>query len=226
MGFDLYGMIEKLCVYAIPLVFALTVHEYAHGLVAKWFGDKTAENAGRLTLNPVPHIDLVGTLILPIGMLVLGIPLIFGWAKPVPINPSRFRNYKAGIRWVSAAGVISNFLMMVFWAIIFMIGIYMTNPKFVTLAAYLKDMSQFGILINAMLGIFNLIPIPPLDGSRIVDSFLSPKASQKYNSIEPYGTYIILLVLLLGGFKLLSPIIFGLSNGILLLLQYIINLFI
>ncbi|MCV2509296.1 MAG: site-2 protease family protein, partial [Neisseriaceae bacterium] len=116
---DIAGIFYKVCVYAIPMVLAVTVHETAHGYVAKKNGDYTADNAGRLTLNPLAHIDPIGTVVLPLFLLVMGAPFLFGWAKPVPVNPYQFKDYRKGMRQVAAAGPLSNLLMMFIWAALY-----------------------------------------------------------------------------------------------------------
>lgn len=190
--------VQLVCVYAIPLIFAITLHEAAHGWMAARLGDKTAVMYGRVTLNPLAHIDPVGTIAVPGALLLMsaltgGGGLLFGWAKPVPINPNRFRSYRAGMMLTAAAGPLSNLLQMVLWALLLklclMAGIY---EKFVI------SVCSAGISVNLMLMAFNLIPIPPLDGGRIVSGLLPDRAAAAFDRIEPYGM-IILLVLMVGG---------------------------
>lgn len=173
----------------IPLIFAITLHEAAHGFIAKLRGDNTAYNSGRVTLNPVPHIDPIGTLLIP-GLMLLssatvGMPFIFGWAKPVPVDYRNLKNPRVDSALVALAGPVANLLMAVIWAIVF------TQVSF---HPFIKSMAGYGVIINIVLMILNLLPIPPLDGSRIVTSFLSPTAAYKYNQYERYG-FIILLAL-------------------------------
>ena len=190
--------VQLVCVYAIPLIFAITLHEAAHGWMAARLGDKTAVALGRVTLNPLAHIDPVGTIAVPGALLLMsamtgGGGLLFGWAKPVPVNPNRFRSYRSGMMLTAAAGPISNLLQMMLWALllkVFLIaGIY---------EKFLISVCTAGISVNLMLMAFNLIPSPPLDGGRIVSGLLPYRAAAAFDRIEPYGM-IILLVLMVGG---------------------------
>lgn len=190
--------IQLVCVYAIPLIFAITLHEAAHGWMAARLGDLTAQRAGRVTLNPMASIDPVGTILVPGALLLMsaftgGAGLLFGWAKPVPINPWRFRNPRRGMMLTAAAGPASNLLQMLFWIFLlkfaFMIGL---RERFIF------EVCAAGVSVNIMLMAFNLIPIPPLDGGRIVSGLLPQQAAAAYDRIEPYGM-IILLVLMVGG---------------------------
>lgn len=190
--------VQLVCVYAIPLIFAITLHEAAHGWMAARLGDKTAVMYGRVTLNPLAHIDPIGTIAVPGALLLMsalsgGGGLLFGWAKPVPINPNRFRNYRSGMMLTAAAGPMSNLLQMVFWALLLKLlliaGIY---------EKFFISVCTAGISVNLMLMAFNLIPIPPLDGGRIVSGLLPDRAAAAFDRIEPYGM-IILLVLMVGG---------------------------
>ncbi|MBN3859445.1 site-2 protease family protein [Neisseriaceae bacterium PsAf] len=205
---DIAGIFYKVCVYAIPMVLAVTVHETAHGYVAKKNGDYTADNAGRLTLNPLAHIDPIGTVVLPLFLLVMGAPFLFGWAKPVPVNPYQFKDYRKGMRQVAAAGPLSNLLMMFIWAALYVGTFYLSQQnQGSNLISFINEMSMFGMVINTVLCVFNLVPIPPLDGSRIVNSYLSPEASSKYMKLEPYGFWIVLAALFLGLFQVMGPIV-------------------
>lgn len=195
---SLYHAIQVVCVYAIPLIFAITLHESAHGWAAARLGDPTATRLGRVSLNPIPHIDPVGTIAVPGALLLMsaltgGGGLLFGWAKPVPINPGYFRNPMRGMMITAVAGPASNALQMIVWALLLKLmvtfGIY---DKFVL------SVCSAGISVNLMLMAFNLIPIPPLDGGRIVRGLLPGRAGEAFDRIEPYGM-IILLVLMVGG---------------------------
>ena len=190
--------VQLVCVYAIPLIFAITLHEAAHGWMAARLGDKTAVMYGRVTLNPLAHIDPIGTIAVPGALMLMsalsgGGGLLFGWAKPVPLNPHRFRNYRSGMMLTAAAGPVSNLLQMVFWALLLKLlliaGIY---------EKFFISVCTAGISVNLMLMAFNLIPIPPLDGGRIVSGLLPDRAAAAFDRIEPYGM-IILLVLMVGG---------------------------
>lgn len=199
--------IELIILYAIPVIFAITVHEVAHGWVAKKLGDPTAERLGRLTLNPLKHIDPIGTVVLPGLLILLGSKFIFGWAKPVPITWQNLKNQRRDIALVAAAGPGSNFLMALFWALVLKLTIVFTAQDSHVFYA-LTTMAQAGVIVNLILMVLNLVPLPPLDGSRIVTSFLSPKAGYYYNRVEPYGFYILLALLFTGIlFKVLWPII-------------------
>jgi len=192
------SVIQKIAVFALPVLFAITLHEAAHGYVAKYFGDLTAYAAGRVTLNPLRHIDLVGTIIVPLVILLIsklsGGAILFGWAKPVPVNFSNLRRPKQDMLWVAAAGPLSNFVMALGWACAFKLGMALTpgNPAL----AWLVFVGACGILVNVILMVLNLLPLPPLDGGRIAVSLLPHRLSLRFAKIEPYG-FVILIVLLL-----------------------------
>jgi Zn-dependent protease len=195
---------------AVPVLLAITLHETAHGYVARHFGDPTAERAGRITLNPLRHIDPVGTILVPLGILLMssllnGHGLLFGWAKPVPVNFGRLRKPKADMLWVAAAGPGVNFLMALFWAALYGLVADSARTGGVFLY-YLKAMAVIGLKINGALMILNLLPIPPLDGGRIVVSLLPNRLAWQYSRIEPYGMPIILVLLLTGALgSILAP---------------------
>jgi Zn-dependent protease len=183
------SVIQTIAVYAIPVLFAITVHEAAHGYVARLFGDNTAYVAGRITLNPLKHIDPVGTLVVPLVMAIMS-PFVFGWAKPVPVDFSRLRRPKRDMIWVAAAGPGSNLLMAILWLLFAkaMVLLGMQERFFLMVAAA-------GIQVNLMLMALNLLPIPPLDGGRILVGVLPRQLAWQVARIEPYG-FLILLVLL------------------------------
>jgi Zn-dependent protease len=186
-------IVQKIAVYALPVLFAITVHEAAHGYVAKHFGDLTAEKQGRITLNPLKHIDPIGTILLPILTMMLG-GILFGWAKPVPVNFANLGNPKKDMLWVAAAGPISNFIMAIFWVMMFNFSNYAPN----TAVNFLAIMSMAGISINIVLMVLNLLPMPPLDGGRIAVSLLPMPWAMKLARVERYG-FPILIVLMFTG---------------------------
>ena len=183
--------IQKVAVYALPIIFAITVHEAAHGYVAKLFGDLTAYKQNRISLNPLRHIDPIGTIILPTLTVLLG-GVLFGWAKPVPVNFMNLRHPKQDMLWVAAAGPFSNLIMAIFWAILFGRSAYF--PESMTL--FVQQMGIAGMSINLSLMILNLIPLPPLDGGRIAVSLLPDHLAYKYAQVERYG-FLILIILLM-----------------------------
>ena len=197
-------LIQKIAIYALPVIFAITVHEAAHGYIARYFGDTTAESLGRITLNPIKHIDPIGTILVPALLVFSGTGFLFGWAKPVPVDYSRLRNPKQDMRWVAAAGPASNFLMAIFWAMVYKFATTMTGDFTVPLSL----MGQAGILVNVVLMVLNLLPLPPLDGGRIAVSLMPNHMAYKFAQIERYG-FIILLVLLFTGIlsKIMMPFI-------------------
>lgn len=209
--------IQLLSIQFVPFIMAVVFHEFAHGFIASRWGDKTALNAGRLTLNPIPHIDPIGTLLFPMINMLTGLNLLFGWAKPVPINPNRFRKYRQGLFWVSLAGPGMNFLLATFSA-----AAFCALLRFVPSSFYLFEplavMARVSVSLNFALGIFNLIPLPPLDGSKIVESFLSYEATRKYEQLAQYSFFILLALLMSGAFSVLEyPI--RVSSGLTLMVM-------
>ncbi len=190
------SLIQRIVVWVLPVIFAITVHEVAHGWVAKKQGDKTALMLGRLTLNPFKHIDLLGTIIIPGLLLLSSTGFIFGWAKPVPVDPRNFKNPKKSMAIVALAGPVANLLMAIMWALIARLGVII-EVEVVSLP--LIYMGVAGISINLVLALINLIPIPPLDGSRIVSGILPNKLAWQYNRLERFGFVILLILLWSGG---------------------------
>jgi Zn-dependent protease len=193
-------LIQKIAVFALPVIFAITLHEAAHGYVARYFGDMTAAAAGRITVNPIKHIDPVGTILVPLLILVAskllgGGALLFGWAKPVPVNFGNLRRPKQDMLWVAAAGPGMNFVMAVFWALMIQVG-HALSSGFAS--APLMLMGAAGVFINVILMALNLIPLPPLDGGRIAVSLLPVRQAIQYSRIEPYGLFILLGLLFTG----------------------------
>ena len=193
-------LIQKIAVFALPVIFAITLHEAAHGFAAMKFGDKTAWMMGRVTANPIKHIDLVGTIIVPLTILVAskllgGGALLFGWAKPVPVNFSALRRPKQDMLWVAAAGPGMNLVMALFWALMIQLGLAL-GSGFASMPLVL--MGAAGVFINVILMALNLIPLPPLDGGRIAVSLLPPRAAWQFSRLEPYGLFILLGLLFTG----------------------------
>ena len=213
------SLIQKIAVWSLPVLFAITVHEVAHGWVARRLGDPTAFMMGRLTLNPLKHIDLVGTVIVPLVLVLLG-GFIFGWAKPVPVTWQNLRKPKRDMALVALAGPAANLLMAIGWAIVAKIG-YLIATDLPFAAEPMIYMGSAGILINIILMVLNLLPLPPLDGGRIMAGVLPGPLSYKFSQIEPYG-FIILLGLLATGIlgNILSPIV----QGVLHLLYSVLSL--
>jgi Zn-dependent protease len=189
-------IIQQLAVWTLPVLFAITVHEVAHGWVAKQLGDPTAEMLGRLTLNPIKHIDPLGTVLVP-GLLLLMGGFVFGWAKPVPVTYENLHRPKTGMAIVAAAGPLANLLMAILWTMVLKVGIGLTGTLD-WVASPLKSMGEAGILINVVLMLLNLLPIPPLDGGRVLAGLLPGPLSWQLGRIEPYG-FLILLALLATG---------------------------
>ncbi len=187
------------------LIFSVIFHEVAHGLVALAQGDDTAKLSGRLTLNPLPHLDLVGSILLPAFCIMAKMP-VFGWAKPVPINPNRFERYRSGVIWVSMAGPLTNFLLAVVFtlALFFFIQQPMLHQEYSFVPKFLTQ----AILLNLVLAIFNLFPIPPLDGSRVLSVLLPGGLARGFDALEPYGFFILIPLISFGILnRILSPLV-------------------
>ncbi|MBO9537506.1 site-2 protease family protein [Herbaspirillum sp.] len=186
-------LIQTVAVYALPVLFAITLHEAAHAYAAKFFGDNTAYSMGRMSLNPIKHIDLFGTILIPVLLyFATSGAFLFGYAKPVPINFGHLRRPKRDMAWVSLAGPAANFLMALLWTlVIYGLALGGVQEEFFML------MAKAGVLTNLVMFAFNLFPIPPLDGGRILTSLLPNKYAYKFAQIEPYGFFIVMALVLL-----------------------------
>ena len=216
---DIGYWIQLLSLYAIPAVLAITLHEAAHGYTAKKLGDLTAYQEGRITLNPIKHIDLIGTLVVPaVLLLATGGKIAFGWAKPVPVNFSALRNPKRDMLWVAAAGPGANLLMAIGWALLFKLALIAPENYF---SSPLLEMSKGGILINLVLMVLNLIPVPPLDGGRIAISALPHAMAYNLAKLEPYGLLIIMLLMASG---VLSSFMYPILGSIIGVLSFVFGI--
>ena len=191
---DIANLIQTVALYALPVLFAITVHEAAHGYAARHFGDNTAYLQGRMTLNPLKHIDPVGTILMPLMLyFATSGAFLFGYAKPVPVNFGALRNPKRDMVWVALAGPASNFAQAIFWALLLVVlaATDMQEPFFL-------KMAQAGILVNLVMWAFNLFPLPPLDGGRILVGLLPWKQGQMVSRLEPWGFFIVMGLVLAG----------------------------
>jgi Zn-dependent protease len=202
---DINALIQTIAIAALPVIFAITLHEAAHGYAARHFGDPTAWQLGRISLNPLRHIDPIGTIVIPVAILLFSAgSFLFGYAKPVPVDFTRLRNPKRDMLWVAAAGPAANLLMACFWALMFKLS--WAVPEFFSVP--LARMAEYGIIINCVLMVLNLLPLPPLDGGRIAVSLLPHRLAWQFSRIEPWG-FPILLVLLFTGIlgDILNPLV-------------------
>lgn len=208
---DIEKIIYNIAVWAIPVLFAITVHEVAHGWVANKLGDGTAKMLGRLTLNPIKHIDPIGTIVVPLAMLILS-GFAFGWAKPVPVNTRNLKKPRRDMAIVAIAGPLANVVMALFW--VFFIKLASTVSD-VSIAKGLVAMGSAGVTINLVLFVFNLFPIPPLDGSKVLAGFVPAAVSNLLDKIEPYGFFIVMGLLYFGVLdKVMQPVIGFFINNI------------
>jgi Zn-dependent protease len=216
MDFNVNQLVQTLAIYALPVLFAITLHEAAHGYVARHFGDMTAHAQGRISLNPVRHVDLIGTIVVPLVILTFS-KYLFGWAKPVPVNYSALRKPRQHMAWVAAAGPAANLLMALLWVLLLRLAIALSSrgEAWTQLAGehgaaglvevamkqgsgaaeYLIGVSAAGVLVNLVLMLLNLLPIPPLDGGRIVTCLLPVRAAGGFAKLEPLGIPLLLLLL-------------------------------
>jgi Zn-dependent protease len=191
---DFNNLIQTIAIYALPVIFAITVHEAAHGYVARYFGDNTAWVLGRVTLNPIKHIDLVGTILMPVLLYVATAgTFLFGYAKPVPVRFGNLRKPKQHMIWVALAGPGANFLQALLWGVL----LYLANGTGVT-ERFVLEMCRAGMLVNVVMFVFNLFPLPPLDGGRILVGLLPWRQAQLVSRVEPWGFFIVMALVLTG----------------------------
>ena len=191
---DIQNLIQTVLIYALPVLFAITVHEAAHGYAARHFGDNTAYMLGRITLNPIKHIDPVGTILMPIMLyFATSGAFLFGYAKPVPVNFGHLRNPKRDMVWVALAGPASNFVQAIVWAVV-MITLVGTGVE----ERFFLEMARAGVLVNLVMWAFNLFPVPPLDGGRILVGLLPWRQAQMVSRLEPYGFFIVMGLVIFG----------------------------
>ena len=203
-------LIQTVLIYALPVLFSITVHEAAHGYAARYFGDHTASMLGRITLNPIKHIDPIGTILMPLLLYFsTSGAFLFGYAKPVPVNARNMRHPKRDMIWVALAGPVSNFIQALLWAVVWVVLMVSGTDE-----RFFVEMAKAGVLVNLVMWAFNLFPIPPLDGGRVLTGILPPKAAYTFSRLEPYGFFIVLALVLLGliGSLWLQPLMnFGYS---------------
>lgn len=185
-------LIQTVLIYALPVIFAITLHEAAHAYAAKYFGDLTAYSQGRMSLNPVRHIDPIGTVLIPLALALLSSPFIFGYAKPVPVDFSRLRNPKKQMAWVALAGPMANLVMAFLWMLS-----YALMQSVDVGEVFFLEVAKAGVKINLILFAFNLFPLPPLDGGRIMTSILPNRYAFRFSRLEPYGFFIVLGLMML-----------------------------
>lgn len=213
MSINFASLLTAFVMFIIPTLFAITFHEAAHGYIAKIRGDNTAYLMGRVSLNPLKHIDPLGTIILPSLMFLLGTGFLFGWAKPVPVNFNQLKNPKWDTILVAIAGPLANFIMAIIWLMLWQ---HIPNSGF-------NQMAYFGIILNLMLMVFNLLPIPPLDGSRIISAFLPNHTAIQYNRLERWGFLIILVLLFIpfGNTNILAGTLFPIVYDLFSFIQWL-----
>ncbi len=213
---DIVAALERIIIYAVPLLLGVTCHEVAHGFVAYLQGDRTAKNAGRLTLNPLKHLDPMGSLVFVV--LAMFSPVVLGWAKPVPVNPRHFKDPRKGMMLVSIAGPAVNFILAIIFALVVRVFLpFATTSAPGPMLTYVLDpllqICYAGVLVNNLLGIFNLIPIPPMDGSKILAGILPDSLAMSYMRLERYGMLVILILLATGLFgRLVVPTVDDLTK--------------
>ena len=206
-------MIQTLAVYALPVLFAITLHEAAHAYAARYFGDNTAYALGRMSLNPIKHVDLLGTIVIPILLFFMRSPFLFGWAKPVPVEFGRLSNPKKQMAFVALAGPLANLVMGFGWLLLLVL-----LSAWGDVDAFFVRMARAGVEINLVIFAFNLIPLPPLDGGRVMTSLLPNRYAWQFAKLEPYGFFIVLGLAFLGVLKYWMLPVMSLANAFLLLL--------
>jgi Zn-dependent protease len=212
MDVNVNQLVQTLAIYALPVLFAITLHEAAHGYVARHFGDMTAHAQGRISLNPVRHIDILGTIVVPLVILFLsGYKFLFGWAKPVPVNYSALRKPRQHMAWVAAAGPGANLVMALIWALLLKIAVLVPQGTF---SGFVGLMAQAGILVNLVFMFLNLLPILPLDGGRILASLLPSRAAWQYAKLEPWGLPLLVLLLLTNVLNVVLEPLVGVSDAL------------
>jgi Zn-dependent protease len=209
---DVNHLVQTVAIYALPVLFAITLHEAAHGYVARHFGDMTAHAQGRISLNPVRHVDILGTIVVPLIILVLsGGRFLFGWAKPVPVNYSALRKPRQHMAWVAAAGPVANLIMALIWALLLKVSVLLPASSFTVL---LQLMGEAGIVVNLVFMFLNLLPILPLDGGRILASLLPRRAAWQYSKLEPWGLPLLLLLLVTNALSFVLEPLVGASDAL------------
>jgi Zn-dependent protease len=212
MEVNINQLAQTLAIYALPVLFAITLHEAAHGYVARHFGDMTAHAQGRISLNPGRHIDFIGTIVVPLVILLLsGYKFLFGWAKPVPVNYSALRKPRQHMAWVAAAGPGANLAMALVWAVLLKIAVLLPAAGY---SHFLALMAQAGILVNLVFMFLNLLPILPLDGGRILASLLPSRAAWQYAKLEPLGLPLLVILLLTNMLSVVLEPLVGVSDAL------------
>ncbi|HOZ67006.1 MAG TPA: site-2 protease family protein [Burkholderiaceae bacterium] len=220
---DTSNIIQNILIYALPVLLAITVHEAAHGYAARHFGDNTAHLLGRITLNPLKHIDPIGTILMPLLLIFAGSPFLFGYAKPVPVQFGRLRNPKRDMVWVALAGPMSNLVMALIWGVL----LYLMKGMDIDETFFIK-MAQGGVLVNAVMFAFNLFPLPPLDGGRILVGLLPYQYAVMVSRIEPWGFFIVMGLVVTGVISTLwmqpmMNVTYGILELFLAPLAYLVN---